>query len=157
LTRADERASEVVRSPEYQDILRSGHESSSRKFLAYAYLLSKLYQHADAGWSALHAAWACDDENAVDAARDCRRTAIQYWQRGKQTGQVFCDDLPSEFALITDIYRRIGEFEHATVTASEGLDLDDLPPALEAVLRRQLVLTQQRDTNIHSMRELVSP
>jgi hypothetical protein len=126
----------------------------ARQFLAFACLLERLHQPADGGWSALHAAWVCDDEGAADAAIRCRRRTIELWQHGKTAGQLFCDDMASEFALVTDIYRRTGEFEHATVTCAEALDLEDLPPALEALLRRQMVLIQARDTGAHSMSEL---
>ena len=156
LTRAAEGAADIVQSTEYAAILQnSSIPEPARKFLAYAHLLSRLHQHADAGWSALQAAWVCDDAGAPDAARHCRATCIEYWQRGKQVGQVFSEGLPSEFALITDIYRRMGAFEHATVAAGEGLELEDLPPALDAVLRRQQVLIQQQDTAAHSLGELL--
>ena len=38
---------------------------------------------------------------------------------------------------------------------SEGLDVEDAPPAIEHLLRRQIVLIEQRDTSCHSMSELL--
>jgi hypothetical protein len=156
LTLADERAPAIIASESYREIL--GHAmlaSKAREFLAFAHLLEKLHQFADAGWSALHAAWVCDDDRDPVSAEHCRATAIDLWKRGKQVGQLFCDGMASEFALITDVYRRMGEFEQATVACTEGLDLEDLPPAVESMLRHQLVLIQRRDTGPHSMSELV--
>lgn len=155
ISRAAPGADAVVSSPVYQAWL--GEDSvppKARQHLAFAYLLEKVHQPSDAGWSALHAAWVCDDAGAVEGARLCRARAIELWQRGKTAGQLFCDDMASEFALVTDLYRRMGEFEHATVTCAEGLDLEDLPPAVEAMFRRQMVLIQARDTAAHSMNEL---
>lgn len=155
ISRASEDARTIVESEAYRSCLADGSlPETARRFLCYALLLEKLHQAADAGWSALHAAWACDDAGDSEAASRCRARAIELWQRGKQLGQLFCDDMASEFALVTDVYRRLGEFEHATVACAEGLDLEDLPPAIEAILRRQSVLIQQRDRNAHSMREL---
>jgi hypothetical protein len=128
--------------------------SKARQFLAFACLLERMHQPADGGWSALHGAWVCDDAGATEGAVRCRGRAIELWQRGKTGGQLFCDDMASEFALVTDLYRRMGEFEQATVACAEGLDLEDLPPAVEAMLRRQMVLIRARDTAAHSMREL---
>jgi hypothetical protein len=156
LTRADPRAGDIVASPLYREALDDTFApEKARHFLAYAVLLEKLRQFADAGWSALHAAWVCDDAGDVDAAVLCRARAIELWKRGKQVGQLFCDDMASEFALVTDLHRRMGQFEHATVTCGEALDLEDLPPAVEVMLHRQLELIQNRDTSAHNMSELI--
>ncbi len=155
IARASEDVAAVVQSAAYAAYLQDESiPPLARRFLCYALILEKLHQAADAGWSALHGAWACDDAGATDAASRCRARALELWQRGKQLGQLFCDDMGSEFALVTDVYRRLGEFEQATVACAEGLDLDDLPPAIEAILRRQQVLIQRRDREAHSMREL---
>lgn len=151
-------ATDIVHGEEYQS-LRTDSEipPQARPFLCYAYLLCRLHQFADAGWSTLHAAWVCDDLGDDQAAALCRRRAIETWQQGKAAGQSFADDMASEFALVTDIYRRMGEFEQATVACAEGLDFEDIPPALDAVLRRQSVLISQRDASRHSIAELLQP
>lgn len=156
ISAADPQAASIVRSPDYKK-LRSDPAvpAPARAFLCYAHLLDVLKLRSDAGWSYLHAAWVCDDTGAIDAAVCCRVRAVAVWKRGKAAGQSFGDGLPSEFALITDVYRRTGQFEHALVAASAGLELEDLPPALDAVLRRQLVLIQSRDAASHSLKELL--
>jgi hypothetical protein len=157
LTVAGERAASTVASEAYQALL--GDESlplKAREFLCWACVLEKEHEYADAGWSALHAAWVCDDAAATAAGARCRARAIELWRRGKAIGQLFCDDMGSEFALVTDLHRRMGEWEHARVTCAEGLDLEDLPLPVEAMLRRQMVLIQQHDSEAHSMRELLT-
>jgi hypothetical protein len=157
ISRASEGADDIVRSDAYREWLNNSWiPAKARQFLAFAYLLERLHLTSDAGWSALHAAWVCDDASDDVAARRCRARAIELWQRGKAQGQIFCDDMASEFALVTDLYRRMGQFEHAAVACAEALDLYDLPPAVEAMLRRQRVLIQARDTAAHSMSELRS-
>jgi hypothetical protein len=147
----------IVDSEAYRQwLLDEAIPSKAREFLCYGFILEKHHQFADAGWSALHAAWVCDDDTADEAGFRCRARAVELWQRGKQAGQLFCDDMASEFALVTDVYRRMSEFEHATVACAEGLDLEDISPAIEAMLRRQSVLIQRRDVSAHSMRELLA-
>lgn len=151
------KAAEVVQSELYRETLADETlPHKARQFLCYASLLDKLREHADAGWSCLHAAWVCDDADDSYAASRCRDQAIEYWKRGKHAGQAFSDDLASEYALVADLHRRMGEFELALVTCSEALDFEDLPPLIEHVLRRQKSLIEQRDTNAHSLRELLS-
>ena len=129
----------------------------AREFLCYAVILDKLREHSDAGWSALHAAWVCDDLHDDYAATRCRQQALEYWKRGKHAGQGFGDDLPSEFAIVADLHRRMGEFEVAMVTCSEALEMEDVPPVIEHVLRRQKTLIEQHDSRGHSIRELLPP
>ena len=157
LTLAHPKAADVVASEMYQS-LRGDTRSPAKanQFLCYAYLLDKVREHADAGWSALHAAWTCDDVGAEESAAAAREQAIEYWKRGKHAGQAFSDDLASEYALVADVYRRVGQFEMAVVTCSEALDMEDLPPVIEHVLRRQRTLIEQRDTSAHSIRELLA-
>lgn len=157
LSEASPEASAVVKSEAYK-ALRADRSlpEMARDFLAYSAILERVGLLADAGWSALHAAWACDDEDAVGPARDCRRKAIEFWRGGKMQGQPFSENLWGEFAIITDVYRRTGAFEEARTACEEGLDEIDIPQPVEAMLRRQLVLIQQRDDTRHSMKELPS-
>ena len=78
------------------------------------------------------------------AACRCREQAIEYWKRGKHAGQAFSEDLASEYALVADLHRRMAQFELALVTCSEALDMEDLPPVIEHVLRRQKTLSSRK-------------
>ena len=156
ITVAHPRAAEVVRSDTYQHALQDPSlPLKARHFLAYACLLERLREFGDAGWSALHAAWMCDDAGHTDGACRCREQAIEYWKRGKHAGQAFSDDFASEYALVADLHRRMAQFELALVTCSEALDMEDVPPVIEHVLRRQKALIERKDTSAHSLRELV--
>lgn len=150
------RAAELVGSEAYRQVLEDpALPEKARPFLAYAYLLDRLHEHANAGWSALQGAWLCDDLGNSEGACRCREQAIEFWKRGKHAGQAFSDDLASEYALVADVHRRMAQFELAQVTCSEALDMEDLPPVIEHVLRRQKSLIDQKDTSAHSLRELV--
>lgn len=158
IAEADARAAAVVRDDGYQQ--RRKDETlpeGARRFAAHALLLERLELPADAGWTMLHAAWMCDDAGAPDAARHCRGEAIRLWKQGKRRGMDFMEDQMQEFALVTDVLRRLGDFDAAREAALEGLTLEDLPPVVEDLLRRQLSLIQQKDTAAHSLRELERP
>ncbi len=79
--------------------------------------------------------------------------AIALWRRGKEAGENFSEDLASEYALAADVYRRVGQFEHAVIAVSEGLDLDDLDPTMEVMLRKQKSFVEARDANRHFLGE----
>lgn len=148
-------ASPVVHRADYRALLQdSRFPEKARHFLCHALILHQLGLFADAGWSALHASWACDDHGAEESALDCRRRAIAYWKLGKKSGQPFSENPWGEFAIITDVYRRTGQFEEARTACEEGLSEADIPEPVEAMLRRQMVLIQQNDAARHSMKEL---
>jgi hypothetical protein len=151
-----ENAVDFVRGQEYHALFENSPlPEKAREFLCYSAILSHVGQHADAGWSALHAAWACDDLGDDVAAVQCRERAIAHWQKGKIAGQSFGDDLAMEYSLVTDLYRRCHLFEAAVVTCSEALDMEDLPPMLEQLLRREKALIDRKDEGRHSIRELL--
>jgi hypothetical protein len=157
LSTGHSKAAEIVETEAYRNTLADPSlPVKARQFLGYAYLLDRVREHADAGWSALHGAWVCDDLHDSQAASRCREQAIEYWKRGKHAGQGFSEDLASEYALVADLHRRMAQFELALVTCSEALDMDDLPPVIEHVLRRQKTLVEQKDTAAHSLRELIA-
>jgi hypothetical protein len=148
----------VVRSSVYQAVWRdTAVPETARQFLCHVVLLEAMERFADAGWTALHAAWDCDDANDPERARQCRMRAIELWKQAKRSGAEFMETLVEEFAVVTDVCRRAGLFEESRQAALEGLDSDGLPPELEAVLRRQLVYISTRDVGCHSMEELEPP
>ncbi len=137
-----------------QDYQRQRFDSETpelaRPFLCHAMILNHVKQYADAGWTALHAAWACDDAESEAASRKARDLAITYWKHGKHHGQPF-GDLPEEFALATDVLRRARRFEEALVTCTEGIDLEDIEPMIEQVLLFEKTLIQRRDSGRYSL------
>ena len=152
-----EHAADLVATKEYQGrLLDSAVPEQARPFLCHALILEHVHQYADAGWTALHAAWACDDASDSKAAQAARGLALNYWKHGKKHGQAF-GELAEEFALAADVSRRAGRFEEALVTANEGLEVDDLPAFLEALLLFEKTLIGRRDAERHHLREVSFP
>jgi hypothetical protein len=157
LHEADGRAAPIIRSDEYQALRTDAAlPPLTRRFLLYALLLERLDMFPEAGWSTLHAAWAADDAGDALAARQARDKTLLLWQAGKQRGANFSEDHPSEFALVTDLYRRAGRFEDAREAANTALDTEELPPLIEDLLRYELVLIQRKDADRHSLGDLPS-
>jgi hypothetical protein len=155
ITMVDERAVGLIGSADYQRIV---HDSSlppkAREFLAYSLILDSVDQPADAGWSALHAAWSCDDAGDESAATRCRAKALELWQKSKARGEDFGDELALEFIIITDVNRRMGEWADAVVACSEALDSEDLSQLYEDILRHEKSLIDRKDRSAHSLKEL---
>jgi len=148
-----EDASDFIATKEYQHVrFDSGTPETVRPFLCHALILNHVKQYADAGWTALHAAWACDDANDDAGARKARELAIHYWKHGKRHGQSFGEPTGDEYALAADILRRAGKFEEALVTCTEGIDLgEELDPVIEHVLLFEKTLIQRRDSKRYSL------
>lgn len=137
------------------DIVRSeAYLAKKGPFLRHAFILEQLGHFAEAGWTALHAAWSADDAEDADAARACRALAIDLWKRGKAARQNFMNNPHEEFALAADVCRRMGAFDEALATCRAGLDGEGIPPLIEDLLRMEMTFIQNRDTACHSLAEL---
>lgn len=152
---AGEGTGEYVRHPLYQAFRGNRNfPPKATEFLCYAMILENSGLFSDAGWTALHAAWVCDDAKNADMAANCRRRAIDLWKEAKRNGQAIMDNDFEEFALVCDIHRRCQEWEEARTAANEGLECDNRPPIVEALFRRELALIDRRDAGLHNMAEL---
>jgi hypothetical protein len=149
---------EIVSSAEYRQLVGdSSLPAQARPFLGYARILERLQAFPDAGWCAMHAAWVCDDRLEDAAAIRCRERAILLWRTGKELGSGFMDSQAEEFAVVADVYRRIGQFEEARNACNAALDGPELPAGIDAMLRRQLVLIARGDRSAHSVEEIDAP
>lgn len=149
---------EIVSSTEYRQlVLDSTLPALALPFLGYALILERLAAFSDAGWCALHAAWVCDDLKAEESANRSRERTILLWKRGKELGSGFMDSQAEEFAVVADVYRRIGHFEQARNACNVALDGAQLPAGINAMLRRQLVLIARADKSAHSVEEITVP
>jgi hypothetical protein len=158
ISKIGEGAQEIVSSTGYKQLAQdSSLPARARPFLGYALILEQLQAFSDAGWCAVHAAWVCDDLKAEDAAKRCRARTILLWKRGKELGSGFMDSQAEEFAVVADVYRRMGQFEQARNACNVALDGPQLPVGIDAMLRRQLVLIASEDTSAHSLEELTLP
>lgn len=151
----DPNAAELMRSGRYQKLrMQSRYAPLANRFRRFSLLLETIGSFADAGWSALHAAWASDDAGDAASARECRLEAIRLWKHGKTHQQDFGDSTGLEFAIVVDVLRRAGEWEEARESALSAMSMDDLPELLDDLFRFQLVLVQRKDDARHHLAEL---
>ncbi len=122
----------------------------ARAFLCASLVLDEVGQAAEATWSAIEAAWACDDADAGDAARECRTRALTLMEKALATGEPLAEDEASHGAIATDLLRRAGRFDDARDRAVATLD-GDVPPIVRAVLELEVQLIERRDDRVHSL------
>jgi hypothetical protein len=144
-------------------------------YVCWALICEATRDYHRAGWAALNAAWVCDDAvvddiaraqrtetayelgaNANDiGARTCRRRAISLFLTAREYEQTFMQGDGAEELLLTDLYRRCGEFALAEQMARRGIAKAS-EDTISAVLRGQLILIGQRDTDLHTIPEAIT-
>lgn len=115
------------------------------RFLKLADLQEGVGHTLEAAWSALRAAWACDDAKEEERAIVCRQRAIGYFARVVGTVHLFPKEPGAMEALFADIHRRAGDFDGAVHWADLGLER--IPDsAISAVLyfQRAKAILQER-------------
>lgn len=152
-SRFDESLRATLQSEAYRAVLTdTSIPELAGSFAAVSLLSDAAGQRRDAGWSLLHAAWACDDaELEVQAASLRGRAADRFLASlgdpgpsGEQPG--------SREAITVDCLRRSGRFAEALQLIEVGL-AKDYGDIIHAVLRLQRVLVTAEDTAGHLLDE----
>jgi hypothetical protein len=92
------------------------------RFLKLADLQEGVGHTLEAAWSALRAAWSCDDVNDDARAIACRQRAIGYFARIVGWVHLFPKEPGAMEALLADIHRRAGDSDGAVHWADIGLE-----------------------------------
>jgi hypothetical protein len=84
---------------------------------------------AAAGWSALHAAWVCDDVADTEfgaaegpRAEGFRRRAIALFGAAKAAGQTITEEAAGDMVLMADLHRRLGDFHEVAELCQAGAE-----------------------------------
>jgi hypothetical protein len=150
-------ADQTIRTEEYQRLLRKRSlPEKARQFLAWALIQVANDELGGAGWSALHAAWICDDDEKLPAASDCRRLALERFtaQRARQGHVTGFEEPGVEELLLADLNRRTGSFAEANRWASAGMGRHPMEMVRRA-LRMEQDLAERKDRAAHSVQELL--
>jgi hypothetical protein len=146
---------EVIRSDFYQQQLNSPQfPKLASAFLCFSLIEQSADKHASAGWSCIHAAWACDDAGYSVGAKECRKKAVIFLQKAEETGQRFATQAGAEEALMADLLRRSGQFELALKTCNDGFNKKKSEKMFHDILRCQEMLISNRDISCHSISEV---
>lgn len=122
----------------------------ARRFLGAAAVLEADRKLKAAGWSAVHAAWACDEEENGAAAAAARNRAVELFEAAIQAGEAVFSDGTDARALTTDLLRRAGRFEEARAAGAGLLDEVEAGP-LRRILKFQLHLIEKGDTGCYTI------
>ena len=110
--------------------------------------------HGAAGWRRLHAAWACDDAEQADEAREQRRAALVCFERARAAGQrILHSVIGGDEVVLADLARRAGEFAQAEAYVATGLAQAGVPAQINGLLQFQRKLAVARDTGRHTVDE----
>lgn len=151
-------APEVIKSKSYQEQLKNPNfPELVNSFLCWSLIKEKCNDFVDAGWSAVHAAWGCDDERRDESAQECRKKAITLFQKAKEREQSFMRNKTDEKVLLVDLFRRSGQFEEALKICDDELkeeSKESVSKLLQLIFQFQKTLISNSDTGCHNMGEV---
>lgn len=149
-------AKELIACEAYRQQLDDpSYPELANRFLCWALIQERAGSDARAGWAALHAAWACDDQGASEAARRCRLRALELFRRSQAKGRPFIEGRGAEQILLADLLRRSGRFEEVEAVCEEGLRANPNKLVRE-VLAFQKRLALLKDDRAHRIEEAVT-
>ena len=122
---AAEGAGRIVASADYRAELKSGDRVRlANRMVCRLAPRRSVGGFTTAGWRRLHAAWVCDDANAMEEALTQRRAALGLFDRARASGQRTMKSVEGgDEVLLADIARRAGEFERALAYCDAELAL----------------------------------
>lgn len=122
----------------------------ARYYMCLTMIEEACENYAAAGWSALSAAWLCDDVENNDAAVRCRKRAAELWEKALKKGQKTVEEKGTGEIVMADVLRRAGEFDKAMEIANRGLW--KFPAAyIRKMLKFERKLARNRDTGRYNV------
>lgn len=148
-----EKIREFIATDDYRKQLHASDSPDlANAFLCRALIKVKLGELGDAVWSAMNAAWACDDHGTAEAARRCRHRAIALWKRADGEGARIFDEKGFKYLLLMDLYRRTSQFDEAAHVYRRVID-SGLPDRVRELLHDEIEWIDREDTAAHSLDE----
>ncbi len=155
LAKGPEEAAEILKRDKYRDQLHSeAYPEIANRFLCWAIIQEEVGEFVTAGWSAVRAAWICDDEDRPEAAGLCRLQAVRLFGRASEAGTVFAGGRGADEALLADLLRRAGHFDDIERLVESGLRRKP-DMQIARILRLQQDLAAQGDRDRHTVDEAV--
>jgi hypothetical protein len=153
---AAEGAGRIVASADYRAELKSADRTQlANRMVCRSLLEAAAGEFVTAGWRRLHAAWVCDDANAMEEARTQRRAALALLERALASGQRAMKSVEGgDEVLLADIARRAGEWERALEYCDAGFALTHVPAFVRKILEFERALVLVRDATCHSVGEV---
>jgi hypothetical protein len=154
ISKGDKEMSNIIESDMYKQRLRDARfPELANSLLCWSMIQEEVAQYKIAGWTSVKAAWACDDANNNDAARECRERAIMLLDTARKKGQWFAGNAGTEEAVIVDLLRRSGQLDAALRMCNERLEKDP-EEFIRDVLVYQKKLIEKSDVSRHVTAEI---
>lgn len=148
-------AKETISGSAYKaQLLNSNFPELANKFLCRMLIEDKAGEHKAEIYSAICAGWASDDAKMASAASAARELSIQRILAMNAKNEHYAAQKGADELLISDMYRRNGEFEKAGRTIEKGLALEP-ENIIKTILKFELELIEKKDTAVHKVSEAV--
>ena len=145
---------EALAHPEYQALVADKKVPDQvRKFRAWAFIAEKSGLVADAGFAHLHAAWVADDAKDKGLADVQRHMAVVRLSTARDQGKVYPRQKGGAEALLSDIYRRTGNWDEAVHEAERGKSITD-QDFVAALCDLEISLARKHDADVHTTEEV---
>lgn len=110
--------------------------------------------YSAAAWSAIHAAWVCDDAAIAQAARNCRLRALALINTALAEGQPLFEKQVELAVIYADLLRRTNQFEEAIGVVEEALGLEQ-DIFTQRLLEFEKLLSHKGDNLCHSAGKVI--
>ena len=155
LSKCEAGADEIIRSTEYLEIVRDFRgQNVSAFYLADSLISEKQNRYAKAFWSALQAAWLCDDEGRAEIAEKCRVQASDLLVRATRNSEEISEQKGAAELIALDLMRRTKKFDEARelIASTEQAGFKDV---ILEIAKFQGELIGQRDVRAHTISEAI--
>jgi hypothetical protein len=150
LGEAPDAVADIVETARYVELREAATPCElARQFLLASFVREDAGDPADAGWFAVRAAWACDDDADPHGASTYRARAADLLRESSELGRRFAPDAGTEAAVVADLLRRSGQFREAREVCDRALP--DCVGLVASVLSFQAVLARDEDDQAYTV------
>ena len=117
-----------------------------------SWLQKRLEEYSEAAWTAIRAAWICDDANDYESGRNCREKAVSLIHQGNSNRQHIASQTGASEAITIDLMRRAGMFTDAQelVDTAKAVEMEEI---IKKVILFEERLVHAEDIDVHTISE----
>ena len=153
LSKCHENTKDIVDSQRYKTIIANDLlPEVASSFLALSYEYEQNNQMGDSVWSAIHASWICDDEEILEASKNCRKQALSLIDKAGSYEKLLSDQVGATEVIAIDLMRRVGMFSKGLklVKSTKVKDVDEV---IFKVIDYEEKLIEMKDVESHTISE----
>ncbi len=145
--------SSLIKSPDYKQILmNTDFPNTAISFRCYSFIMEMEQSFADAAWAQLCGAWVCDDNKFENSSIECRKKALDLFNKATQSNQSFANSRSEENIAIIDTLRRTKQFDEARRMCTNELKNNPADQILD-YLEFEIFLIDNGDSDCHNETE----